>query len=182
MGQDSHGWVVLQLADEHDAADGGGNVDGAEAPLQTLHSGGFVQVPDQQNSAACSLRYLSQPHEDGTHFVRPVHVHIGTEIRLNRVNNDQSGVVLDNGFFNSFIGKCQLHIAVVNDQHPVKVCPGLDQAGLDRIAQAVLSGLIDHVEGLHALQCWVAAFRWCRQRQGAWQNRSCPRPDCLAER
>ena len=60
-------------------------------------------MPDQQNSAACSLRYLSQPHEDGPDFVRPVHVHIGTEIRLDRVDNDQSGVVLDYGFFNSFI-------------------------------------------------------------------------------
>ena len=103
MGEDAHGGVVLQLADEHDAADGGSNVDGAETPLLTLHSGGFVQVPNQQNSAACSLRYLSQPHEDGPDFVRPVHVHIGTEIRLDRVDDDQSGVVLDNGFFNSFI-------------------------------------------------------------------------------
>ena len=123
MGQDAHGRVVLQLADEHDAADGGSNVDGAEAPLQALHSSGLVQMPDQQNSAACSLRYLSQPHEDGAHLVRPVHVHIGTEIRLNRVDDDQSGVVLDNGFFNSFIGERQLHLAVVNDQLPVKVCP-----------------------------------------------------------
>ena len=109
-------------------------------------------MPDQQNSAACSLRYLSQPHEDGAHFVYPVHVHIGTEIRLNRVDNDQSGVVLDNGFFNSFIGERQLHIAVINDQHPVKVCTRFDQAGLDRIAQTVLCGLVDHVEGLHVGQ------------------------------
>ena len=87
-------------------------------PLQALHSGGFVQVPDQQNSAACSLRYLSQPHEDRTDFVCPVHVHVGTEIRLDRVDDDQSGVVLDDGFFNSFVRKRQLHIAVVNDQHP----------------------------------------------------------------
>ena len=29
---------MLQLADEHDAAHGGSNVDGAETPLQTLHS------------------------------------------------------------------------------------------------------------------------------------------------
>ena len=108
-------------------------------------------MPDQQNSAACSLRYLSQPHEDGAHFVCPVHVHIGTEIRLDRVDNDQSGVVLDNGFFNSFIGERQLHIAVINDQHPVKVCPGFDQAGLDRIAQTVLGGLVDHVKGFHSL-------------------------------
>ena len=108
-------------------------------------------MPDQQNSAACSLRYLSQPHEDGAHFVCPVHVHIGTEIRLDRVDNDQSGVVLDNGCFNSFIGERQLHIAVINDQHPVKVCPGFDQAGLDRIAQTVLCGLVDYVEWLHSL-------------------------------
>ena len=63
-----HGGVVFQLADEHDAEDGGGNVDGAEVPLQALHSGGFVQVPNQQNSAACSLRYLSQPHEGTSHL------------------------------------------------------------------------------------------------------------------
>ena len=117
---------MLQLADEHDAAHGGSNVDGAEAPLQALHSSGLVQMPNQQNSAACSLRYLSQPHEDGAHFVRPVHVHIGTEIRLDRVDDDQSGVVLNNGFFNSFIRKSKLHLAVVNDQHPVKVCAGFD--------------------------------------------------------
>ena len=108
-------------------------------------------MPDQQNSAACSLRYLSQPHEDGAHFVCPVHVHIGTEIRLDRVDNDQSGVVLDNGFFNSFIGERQLHIAVINDQHPVKVCTRFDQAGPDRIAQTVLCGLVDYVEWLHSL-------------------------------
>ena len=108
-------------------------------------------MPDQQNSAACSLRYLSQPHEDRTDFVRPVHVHVGTEIRLDRVDDDQSGVVLNNGFFNSFIRKGELHLAVVNDQHPVKVCARFDQAGLDRIAQTVLSGLVDHVEGFHAL-------------------------------
>lgn len=108
-------------------------------------------MPDQQNSAACSLRYLSQPHEDGPDFVRPVHVHIGTEIRLDRVDNDQSGVVLDNGFFNSFIGERQLHIAVINDQHPVKVCTRFNQAGLDRIAQTVLCGLVDHVKGFHSL-------------------------------
>ena len=35
------------------------------------------------------------------------------------------------------------------DQHPVKVCPSFDQAGLDRIAQTVLGGLVDHVEGLN---------------------------------
>ena len=151
MGQDAHGGVVFQLADEHDAAHGSGNVDGTETPLQALHSGGFVQVPDQQNSAACSLRYLSQPHEDRAHFVCPVHVHVGTEIRLDRVDNDQSGVVLDNGFFNSFIRKGELHLTVVNDQHPVKVCTRFNQAGLDRIAQTVLGGLVDHVEGLHAL-------------------------------
>ena len=156
MGQDAHGGVVLQLADEHDAADGGCNIDRAEAPLQALHSSSLVQVPDQQNSAACSLRYLSQPHEDGAHFVCSVHVHIGTEIRLDWVDNDQSGVVLDNGFFNSFIGERQLHLTVVNDQHPVKVCPGFDQAGLDRIAQTVLGGLVDHVEGF---QQFPTAFR-----------------------
>ena len=151
MGQDAHGGVVLQFADEHDAAHGSCNVDGTETPLQALHSGSLVQVPNQQNSAARSLRYLSQPHEDGAHFVCPVHIHVGTEICLNRVDDDQSGVVLDNGFFNSFIGERQLHIAVINDQHPVKVCTGFDQAGLDRIAQTVLCGLVDHVEGLHAL-------------------------------
>jgi len=146
VGQDAHGGVVFQLADEHDAAYSGGNVDGAETPLQALHPGCFVQVPNQQNSAACSLRYLSQPHEDGPDFVRPVHVHIGTEICLDRVDDDQSGVVLDDGFFNSFVRKRQLHIAVVNDKHTVKVCTRFDQAGLDRIAQTVLGGLIDHVE------------------------------------
>ena len=40
---------------------------------------------------------------------------IGTEICLDRVDDDQSGVVLDNGFFNSFIGERQLHLAVIND-------------------------------------------------------------------
>ena len=130
MGQDSHGWVVLQFADKHDAADGGCNVDGAETPLQTLHSGSLVQVSDLQNSAACSLRYLSQPHEDGAHFVCPVHVHIGTEIRLDRVDDDQSGVVLDNGFFNSFIRKSQLHLAVINDQHPSRSAPASIRRGL----------------------------------------------------
>ena len=99
MRQDAHGGVVLQLADEHDAADGGSNVDGAETSLQALHSSGLVQMPDQQNSAACSLRYLSQPHEDGAHFVCPVHIHVGTEICLDRVDDDQSGVVLDYGFW-----------------------------------------------------------------------------------
>ena len=147
MGQDAHGGVVLQLADEHDAADGGGNVDGAEPPLQALHSGGFIQVPNQQNSAAGSLRYLSQPHEDGPDFVRPVHVHIGTEICLDWVDDDQSGVVLDNGFFNSFIGERQLHLAVINDQHPVKVRTGFDQPGLNGIAQTVLCGLVDTLKG-----------------------------------
>ena len=48
MGQDAHGRVVLQLADEHNATDGGGDVDGAETPLQTLHSSGLVQMPNQQ--------------------------------------------------------------------------------------------------------------------------------------
>ena len=43
-----------------------------------------------------------------------------------------------------------MNIAVVNDQHPVKVCTGFNQAGLDRIAQTVLGGLVDHVEGFHA--------------------------------
>ena len=47
MGQDTHGGVVFQLADEHDAADGGCNVDGAETPLQALHSSGLVQMPNQ---------------------------------------------------------------------------------------------------------------------------------------
>ena len=88
--------------------------------------GGARELFSWVNSAACSLRYLSQPHEDRAHFVCPVHVHVGTEIRLNRVDDDQSGVVLDNGFFNSFIRKSKLHLAVVNDQHPVKVCAGFD--------------------------------------------------------
>ena len=30
-------------------------------------------------------------------YKRQVHVHVGTEISLNRVDDDQSGVVLDNG-------------------------------------------------------------------------------------
>ena len=150
MGEDAHSGVVLQFADEHDAAHGCCNVDGTETPLQALHSGSLVQVPNQQNSATCSLRYLSQPHEDGAHLVRPVHVHIGTEIRLDRVDDDQFCVILDNGFFNSFVRKRQLHIAVINDQHPVKVCTRFDQARFDRIAQTVLCGLVDHVEWLHS--------------------------------
>ena len=89
---------------------------------------------EYESSEACSLRYLSQPHEDGSDFVCPVQVHISTEIRLNRVNNNQSGVVLNNGFFDSFIRECQLYLAVINDQHPVKVCTRFDQAGFDRIA------------------------------------------------
>lgn len=59
--------------------------------------------------------------------------------------------LLDDGFFNSFVRKCQLHIAVVNDQHPVKVCARFNQARLDRIAQTILGGLVDNVEWLHAL-------------------------------
>ena len=43
-----------------------------------------------------------------------------------------------------------MNIAVINDQHPVKVCPGFDQAGLDRIAQTVLGGLVNHVERFQA--------------------------------
>ena len=41
------------------------------------------------------------------------------------------------------------HLDVYKRQ--VKVCPSFDQAGLDRIAQTVLGGLVDHVEWLHAL-------------------------------
>ena len=42
--EDAHGGVVLQLADEHNTAHGSRNVNGAEAPLQALHSSGLVQI------------------------------------------------------------------------------------------------------------------------------------------
>ena len=44
---------------------------------------------------------------ESSDFVRPVHVHVGTEIRLDRVDDNQAGVILDDGFFNSFIAGMQ---------------------------------------------------------------------------
>ena len=105
-------------------------------------------MADQQDGAAGVLGYVSQPAEDGPDLVGPVHVHVGPQERLHRVDDEQSGAVLSDGLFQPLVGEGQRLVAVVDDQHPVQVGPGLLKPGLYRVAQPVLGGLVDHVERL----------------------------------
>ncbi len=86
-----------------------------------------------------------------------------------------AGVGGEQLLFQPLVGEGQRLVSVVDDQHPVQIGSGLLKPGLHRVAQPVLGGLIDHIEGLWALPYRAAAFGWCRPPPAAWQSRSCPR-------
>ena len=89
-----------------------------------------------------------QSAEDGPNLVGPVHIHVGPQERLHRVDDEQFGTVLTDGLFQPLVGEGQRLVSVVDDQHPVQIGSGLLKPGLHRVAQPVLGGLIDHIEGL----------------------------------
>ena len=63
----------------------------------------------------------------------------------------QTRPVLYDCFLYALVGQGKLPFCFINHKHPVKVCGGFYQAGLDGIAQTVLGGLINHLKRLHGL-------------------------------
>ena len=57
-------------------------------------------------------------------------------------------MILPDSPLKSFIRKRQRLVAIVNDHHPVKVCPCFQKPGLYGITQPVLGGLVNHIERL----------------------------------
>ena len=140
--------IAFDLANQQQAAYGGSQIDGAEAAIGALRAGRFIQMPDQHDRAACALRDVAQLAEDRAHFVGAIHVDLRAEKCLHRIDDQQSCMVLPNGFFNPVVRKCELLVAVVNDEHTVKVCSRFQKAGLYRVAESILCSLIDYIEGI----------------------------------
>ena len=78
-------------------------------------------MTDQQNSAVVDFGNFTQCAEDRAHFVGAVHIDLSTQKRLNRVDNQQFGLIFANGTLNAVVCQGEHGFAVVNDQHAVKV-------------------------------------------------------------
>ena len=67
------------------------------------------------------------------------------------LKDNQTRPVLYDCFLYALVGQGKLPFCFINHKHPVKVCGGFYQAGLDGIAQTVLGGLINHLKRLYGL-------------------------------
>lgn len=85
----------------------------------------------------------------GPNLVGAVHVHVRAQEGLQRIEDAQLHVVFSDGTLYALIGKRQKTGSVVDGEHARQVSASLDQARLDRVAQAVFRGLVDHAYGLH---------------------------------
>ena len=78
-------------------------------------------MTDHQNGAVVGFGNFTQCAEDRSHFVGAVHIDLSAQKRLNRVDNQQLGLIFANGTLNAFVCQCEHGFAVVNHQHAVKV-------------------------------------------------------------
>src|SRR5450756_73691 len=81
MDQGRSGGVVRIASDKHRRPARGGEVDGAEPPVDCPVLPRLGEVPDQDDRAVLPLRYGGQLLRDGPCLVRPVEIHRGIEVR-----------------------------------------------------------------------------------------------------
>ena len=78
-------------------------------------------MTDHQNGAVVGFGNFTQCAEDRSHFVGAVHIDLSAKKRLNRVDNQQLGLIFANGTPNAFVCQGEHGFAVVNDQNAVKI-------------------------------------------------------------
>ena len=88
--------------------------------------------------------------EGGAHLVGPVHIHLGTEIRLQGVQDQEPRACGCDGVLDPGVGEGQRRLVLVHHEHPAAIGSRVLQPGLDGVAQAVLRRLVDAGHGLPA--------------------------------
>lgn len=111
------GRVCFYLADEQQASHHSGDVDRTKSTVGTLAARCLIQMPDHHNGAVGSLCHISQPAEDRPYLIGTVHIHIGSKKGLQRVNDNQTGMVLSDCIFDTLICQGQRIVGIVNNQH-----------------------------------------------------------------
>ena len=74
-------------------------------------------MTDEYNSAAGPVRHATQPFEYGTHFIGPVHIHVITKIRLQRIKHDQLCTCFLYSLLQTLIAQSQLFIGLIYNQY-----------------------------------------------------------------
>ena len=107
-------------------------------------------MPHQHDGAACPLGDARQGVEGGPHLVGPVHVHLGTEIRLQGVQDQEPRPGGRDGGLDPIVREGQRRLVLVHHEHPAAIGSRVLQPGFDGVSQAVLRRLIDAGHGLPA--------------------------------
>ena len=141
MDDHSCGRVCSYLADEQQASHHSGDVNRTKSTVGALAARCLIQMPDHHNSAVGGLCHIGQPAEDRAYLIGPVHIYISSKKGLQRINDNQTGVVLPDRIFNTLICQGQRIVGIVNDQHSLQIRLGRKQPRLHRIPQTVLSRL-----------------------------------------
>mgnify|MGYP007050607572 CR=1 FL=1 len=87
-------------------------------------------MSDENHSTACAFRHSSHPFQNGTHFVGPVHVHIVSQIRLDRVQYNELCASLMNRLFQSLVTESQLPLALIITSTREQSAPAASSLGL----------------------------------------------------
>ena len=103
--------------------------------------------PNKNDGAACLLRHLTEPFEDGTYLVGSVHIYAVTQVGLDRIEGNQSSICLLDRLRQSMIVQRKLPLIFVDDQHTGTICTQRIQPGFDRIRQAIFRSLVNDVGG-----------------------------------
>ena len=123
------------------------------------------------NGASCTLGNDGNLFKNRADFVGTVNVDTLTNITLNRIEYHQFGISLPNCLFNSFIRQ-RKRIGVLADiKHPAFICTGFDESWLDGVAEPILCGLINHIEGFCDFHTGQSLAR--RTSGGESQSKSC---------
>ena len=142
------GWIIFQLSDEQQTANGSYDINGAKATVGALYPVGFVEMPDKDNRTSGSLGDIAQAPEDRTHLIGTVHVYICAKKCLYRVDDNEPCMVFLNSSRKALVRQSERLLLIVNDNYPVKVGFRFQQSGLYRVSQTVLGCLIDDIERL----------------------------------
>jgi len=96
---------------------------------------------------ACPLCDLTDGFHHLTDFVGAVHINLLSEIPLQRIEDQELCIALQDRLFNSTVQQMQRSFILTDIDDSLLIGTGFGQPRLDGILQAVLCRLIDHVKG-----------------------------------
>jgi hypothetical protein len=82
--------IILDSTDKKNTSRRSGDIYRAQAPVRRFHSHCLVEMPDQDNSRVIPLCNVCNMLHNRSYLVRPVHIYIRTDVRLQRIKYHQS--------------------------------------------------------------------------------------------